>query len=462
MSQSNGQGSVPREGWRYVVLLAKFGNHLLQLGVMKSLGVLIPSLVVQLDSTYSTVGLLLSLHQTMYYMACPLAQMLISRYDVRCVSILGGLGTALPIISASFTKATTLLGVFFFMSGVSSSLLGQASTVLMRKHFGEHFGTANFISMMGSLVGGMLVPLLGAKLLDAFGLFGAFLRLGGLFLNCVPIGASLRPPRKTRVTRQPETHALSDYHDENCDTLDGNSRRHFATNKEKGSPAKRSFWMTLLLGLKLFRKEQYFTLFFLPCQMLCDIVFTGWVLFMVSYAISVGIDERFAVFLPVAAATGGLVSRVMLAFIMRFRSQWSPGIYALYAGLTGVTLLFYQLNSTLSHLLVCSFFGGFGMYGAACAFYVCISVIVTDNHFPGIIALSYFFSGIAAATAGVVTGYIYDVIKSFRIIFNIFGGMMFCVSSLAVTYVFVKRRRRSGASAAKQRALGYDGHQQFS
>ena len=60
----------PREGWRFAVLAAKCGNHFLQQGVMKSMGVLLPYLVVQLDVGYATAGFLISLQITMNYMTC--------------------------------------------------------------------------------------------------------------------------------------------------------------------------------------------------------------------------------------------------------------------------------------------------------------------------------------------------------------------------------------------------------
>ncbi|XP_071490433.1 monocarboxylate transporter 2-like [Diadema antillarum] len=464
MPHPSNHGATPKEGWRYVVLLAKFGNHLLQQGVMKSLGVLIPSLVVQLDSTYSTVGLLLSLQLTMYYMACPLAHILIQKYDVRLVSTLGGIGTALPIICASFTRLTPVLGIFFFLSGACSSALGQASTVLMHQHFGEQFGSANSISFLGSIAGGMLVPFVGAKLLEAYGLFGALLCLGGLFLNCIPIGASLRPPRsmsqvgKSGKTKEPETQELMDRHEDKRDSIDAESCQTYLERDGKaGATDRRTCWMILdravdMLGLKLLLKEPYFALFFLPCQVLFDVVFIGWALFMVSYAISVGIDEQFAVFLPVAAATGGFVSRTTLALIMRYKSRWSPGIYALCVGVSGVALFVYQLHSTLNHLLVSSFFAGVGMYGAACTFYTCLSVIVSDAHFSGIVALSYCVSGIGTASAGVLAGYIYDVTQSFRIVFSIFGGLMLCVCFVIVVYILIERRFNSVTSASYKRA----------
>ena len=41
--------------------------------------------------------------------------------------------------------------------------------------------------------------------------------------------------------------------------------------------------------IEALKNEPFFTLLFLPCQIMLDVVFIGWILFMVSYAISVGL-----------------------------------------------------------------------------------------------------------------------------------------------------------------------------
>ena len=47
--------------WRYIILLAKFGFHFVFMGIAKSLSVLIPSLVLELDQDYTSIGFLVSM-----------------------------------------------------------------------------------------------------------------------------------------------------------------------------------------------------------------------------------------------------------------------------------------------------------------------------------------------------------------------------------------------------------------
>ena len=56
--------------WGYVILLCKFMLMFLDAGIAKSFGVLIPEMVVRLNSNYATVGFISSLPNTLTYFAC--------------------------------------------------------------------------------------------------------------------------------------------------------------------------------------------------------------------------------------------------------------------------------------------------------------------------------------------------------------------------------------------------------
>ena len=123
---------------------------------------------------------------------------------------------------------------------------------------------------------------------------------------------------------------------------------------------------------------------------------------MVSYAIDVGYSSSLAIYLPITAASGGFVSRTTLAIIMHYKPHWSPHLYAMDVAISGVSLMLYPLHSDLSHLLICSFFAGYGIYGAASTYYAVIYVTVSETSFPGIIAISFFISGIGAVLSGLL------------------------------------------------------------
>lgn len=296
---------------------------------------------------------------------------------------------------------------FFLSSGVCSSTLCQASFVVLRQYFGDHFGTANSISYLGSLVGGMTIPFLTNLLHEAYGLQGTLLCIGGLFLNSVPIGAIFKVPRDQSAATTPNSETLikrQDVEEEDEDEDRGESKDNSDQTKPKSCCINFLQYLAIAFDVKALRNEPSFTIFFLPCQIILDIVFIGWALFMVSYAIDVGFSSSLAVYLPIAAASGGFVSRTTLAVAMHYRPRWSPKLYAMDVAISGVSLVLYPLHSHLSHLIVCSFFAGYGLYGAASTYYAVIAVTVSEANFPGIIAISFFISGIGAMLSGLIAG----------------------------------------------------------
>ena len=297
----------------------------------------------------------------------------------------------------------------------------------MRQHFGDNFGTANTISYLGTLIGGMVIPFLAAVLCKTYGLQGTLLCLGGLFLNSVPIGAAFRPPRTWRrpvdekessrlvgesvddtnaVQNVPDNELEFDKGDGQQENAEKDSKR--AAKPELGKMT--TFWRTFLnylnraFDITALKSEPFFAITFLPCLMLLDTVFFGWTLFMVSYAISVGQTETFAVYLPITGAAGGLVSRTTLALLLRLKPHSSPEMYAILVTISAASLFSYGSESHLGHMLASSFFAGFGIYGSASTYYAIISVTVSEDNFPGIIAISFFISGIGAVSAGALAG----------------------------------------------------------
>ncbi|XP_041457536.1 monocarboxylate transporter 2-like [Lytechinus variegatus] len=375
----------------------------------------------------------------------PLAQLLLRKFDVRKTATLGGLGTGLCIICVAFSKSVSALGIFFFLAGVCSSTICQASFVSLRHYFGDHFGTANSISYLGSLIGGMTVPFLTNQLHQAYGLQGTLLCLGGLFLNSVPIGAIFKLP-DSQSPPTPDQCGLRNGQDVDEDEEDEDNGR-----SKNDSSDKTSFLLcctnllrhlSIAFDIKALRREPSFAIFFLPCQIILDIVFIGWALFMVSYAIDIGFSPSSAVYLPIAAASGGFISRSTLAIAMHYKPYWSPELYAMDVAISGLSLVLYPLYSNLSHLIICSFFAGYGLYGSASTYYAVIAVTVSEENFPGIIAISFFISGIGAILSGSLAGIIYDATKSFMVVFRIFGIMMGAIFILVILHICLHRYRK--------------------
>ena len=180
----------------------------------------------------------------------------------------------------------------------------------------------------------MAVPYVVAKAYESYGLQGTLLCLGGFFLNSVPIGAALRPPTSAQNANNSESRQRlleSGNQDEESEQLQQESTNETHKRMLVFDFIKKAFHFEAL------KNEPFFTIFFLPCQIILDIVYIGWLLFMVSYAINVGQTETSAVFLPIAGAAGGLVSRITLAVLIYYKPSRSPEMYAVCTAISGVS-----------------------------------------------------------------------------------------------------------------------------
>nr|XP_054772406.1 monocarboxylate transporter 7-like [Lytechinus pictus] len=227
-----------------------------------------------------------------------------------------------------------------------------------------------------------------------------------------------------------------------CGDIDSNvNQRHIKTKGEtKGryQRLKKCILEFLLetISYESIKAELPFSLTVLPSRVLLDLTFIGWLIFMVSYAISVGIHASEAVYLPVAASAGGLASRIGTGILILWRPHWSPTVYASLTMLSALSLFAYTIDSSLVNLLFCSILAGFGLFGATAIYYAMLAEMVDDNHFAGLVALSYFFTGIGNFLSGPVTGLMFDITGSFPFAFRILGSLMAIISTITFMYLY--------------------------
>nr|XP_054759802.1 monocarboxylate transporter 1-like [Lytechinus pictus] len=182
--------------WRYVIIVSKFMVYFLHIGLVKSLSVLIPYLVIQLDVDTATVGVLVTMEIGIYFMACPLGHFLNHKFGSRQVTTIGGILAAISFMAGTFCKTAPSLGCLLFFTGLFASPLNQGSSEVLHQHYRDNFGLASAITMMGSQIGSFVMPYLTSISMDAYGPRGSLLILSAMMFHWVPIGATLRSSPK--------------------------------------------------------------------------------------------------------------------------------------------------------------------------------------------------------------------------------------------------------------------------
>eukprot|EP00057_Strongylocentrotus_purpuratus_P021712 XP_011676186.1 PREDICTED: uncharacterized protein LOC105444089 [Strongylocentrotus purpuratus] len=181
-------GDKATDPWRFVILLSRFTLSALQQGAVKSFGVLMPSLVLRLDSHYQTVGFILSMEYAVFMMTSPFVHLLSQRFEPRSLAVVGALLSSVCMMLTSAVRSVWVIGALFMAAGALSSPVFQTSHVLLHEYFNHRYAAANALASTGAQAGGIVLPIVTSHVLIAYGVEGALLSylpvtgaIGGLF-----------------------------------------------------------------------------------------------------------------------------------------------------------------------------------------------------------------------------------------------------------------------------------------
>ncbi|XP_041475924.1 uncharacterized protein LOC121424339 [Lytechinus variegatus] len=372
------------------------------------------------------------------------------------------------MMGAFFSQSAMTLGISFFFTGLFSSPLRQSSTVMLREHFGEKYGMAITFSQMGGQIGGVILPYISAQCLDAYGMRGALLCLSGIFFYHAAIGATFRAPRSPIVKekkdiegstllqgQEDETYLRENNLRESLSTYE-NSRDECGILKDvepRKSNSTRNLivdFLSWILPVDFLREERVFIFLLIPCHILNEISFFTWVIFSPSYGVSVRLDENEAVYLPIVGSLGGFIGRLVLIGILYKHPNLAPHAFSVNAAVSSIAMFAHPVSSSLVHLLICSFFAGFGFYGLTSSYYATLALRLKKDNFPIASAITFMTSGVVLLLSGTLAGLFYEHFGSFKTIFIAMGVVSVISCGVFSSYSFVDARlkRRSSTEIA--------------
>nr|XP_054765555.1 monocarboxylate transporter 7-like [Lytechinus pictus] len=429
--------------WRYVVILAKMLVHALHPGLVKALSVFLPFLVIQLDMAHSTAGFIIAMEYGVHMFACPLSHLLAKRFGCRTVTTIGGFLSAVSLLAGTFSQSPISLGCSFFLTGILSSPLRQLSSETLHQYYGEYYGQVAAVTQLGTHMGNFLMPYLAMFCLEAYGLRGSLLFLGAVAFHGVAVGASLRPPRCPRRPRPSDDVELDELQPLQPRGGLADQTRIAANSKDLQpdecteqnqtlSTTSKAIQDNIHDTLDFIKTERVFMFLMLPCQVLFDTSYCAWTVFLFSYGIAEGLPVNTSVYLVMMGSIGGVTGWLVLIAVLYKHPLATPHMLALDLGVSSIALLAYPFNSSPTYLAICSFVAGFGFYNSYSTFYGAVSVKVKTENFPKAVACSFMICGISYLISGMLTGFLYDLVGSFRGVFRIFGVSL-ATASLAIS-----------------------------
>nr|XP_054753723.1 monocarboxylate transporter 12-B-like [Lytechinus pictus] len=345
----------------WIVIAAYFLLSFVEMGILKSFGVLVNELVIQFDTNTETLGFIIGLyHGTSYAFAPIISPLTKNKTLIRPLMVFGSFIMGLSLSLSSLSTNIAWFSVAMVASGVGFSIISLLTFIVFSLYFTRRFALAFGMGDMGCAVS-VILPLLTEKILEHYGCRGTILILGGIAFNTIVFTALLRDPRTLLKRRDKDESYTNVREDEmgdrelfelNEDTLLPLDRKDFhdealrvhledqQPNMAKGCyvidfclTPFRMIWSAL--DWSLCRDEPYLIYIYLA-TFIFGMITTSWNIFLISHAVAKGITLSQAVLLSLVSGVGDAFGRFSQGPIVHNRWMTSVGLFMFSAGLNSI------------------------------------------------------------------------------------------------------------------------------
>ncbi|XP_045210172.2 monocarboxylate transporter 12-B-like [Mercenaria mercenaria] len=187
---------IPKDrGWAWFVLLGATLEMILQLGMIKSAGILFVAFQEKFDSSSSVTSLL----STVQNICQSFMSFLVMTCGIKLTTYrnLMFFGSTIICVAYIITSQATDVRVLLFshgvLQGIGVGMTLPTTVTMVSLYFEKRRGLANSLAVSGGPVGGVIFASLITKLLPSYGYQGCVLILAGILLNGCVSGALFRP-----------------------------------------------------------------------------------------------------------------------------------------------------------------------------------------------------------------------------------------------------------------------------
>ncbi|XP_038071499.1 monocarboxylate transporter 13-like [Patiria miniata] len=415
MARNEAKGSY--QHWFSVLCL--FMDWFLWAGLIKTLGVMLPTLQEQFVAQAWLIGWMIAVVDGVIKIAGIFTRPLEVMLGTRALVTVSGFMVGASIIVASFTTNVVMLTVTLaLIAGPGLNFINITTRGVIGRCFTTNYATASGIGFSGLAFALIVVGPFTQLLLDTYGWRGALLILGGFSLHLGVCGALLRSPS----TDETQTNATYQQVSPGADDEE--------TDKTKQSRL-RSFKDALSAQMKHFG----FSVFFKVSFWIPTVVFTidhfvnnQWLLFYVSQAQAKGFSAYDAVTFTTAAGVGNLFFKIFAGPIIdRGLLKLRPGIIMMI-----VVCSFALLITPWVDLYWLMIVNAFVFFGASGILSVMSDLYTRELLGVELLACAFSWMNLIGAMLnfclGFIPGWIYDQTGSYDFAFFILG----CITALSL------------------------------
>ncbi|XP_071827402.1 uncharacterized protein [Apostichopus japonicus] len=364
-------------------------------GSLKSNGVILRELVVQLNTTHATIGWAFGLQNGMSY----------------------------------------LFGIGFGLATLPSYLT-------LEQHFPHKFSLMLAIACPFNFVGVALLPPVLQFIESLYGLRYGIVLFGAVLMHLIPCGVALREPSSSKVEIVQESCAEQSEETDiklvlkkqlDQETEEGIPGEEEEEEEDESGSRCLNFVDKYLCCFSSLVHHGNFTIAVL-LEFTSLYLYTSWALFLVSLGVTAGLTQNEAVYLASAGGVGGLLGSILAALMVHFQKMNAytgclvPLVFMM------LTFLLYCYATNFYVLLVASVACGCLLGLNFSAVFGITPTLICRRHFRQAVVISFVLDGLATQFGGLCSGILQDVFKSTRAVYLVNAALCFFMSLFALMW----------------------------
>ncbi|XP_071479823.1 monocarboxylate transporter 13-like [Diadema antillarum] len=453
---TSGNGSSLKR-WRNSVLLVlfMFAIRFIEIGVIKSFGVLVDDLVIQLDSNYATIGIIIATYHGVVYFLAPIilpAMKHISRKAVTVICVLGATSLCLASLSTNVAQ----LAIALVTAGVANAVIFMACVMLFNQRVSEAFAFLFGLSETGNSVGMMILPLLTEFFREVYGWRGAILLLGGISMQIAGLlEIATMVTRDSLVSDDPQADSVDSESGSGADkAVEGNNsggsvsgdehqQKQASTSLDHG-PCESCYkyghrlWTFLDLSVVI---DEPFLIPYILYSILSGIVNVAWLIFLIPHGQARGFPLSKAVYLASFGGIGNMLGRILQGPIVDMGWLSSVDLIVICVCVNSIVFFLDPLLQAFWLLGGAAFLGGLTIGARITLDFIVLKQFAPPSRFYAAYGLTCLCYGIGESLGGILAGWIANV-AGFKVAFMALGGMEVLACLLMICTRLCVRKQR--------------------
>ncbi|KAK7092735.1 monocarboxylate transporter 12-like [Littorina saxatilis] len=181
-------------GYAWVILLASVGCNYVNGVLVYFVGVIHVELLIKFQDDVTTTAWVGAVYSSLQMLGAPVAGWLVHRYSCRVSVVLGGVCLLVGFtVSAFATSVTQLVFTYGLIAGLGLGLCYSPTLMIVTFYFDRFRALASGVSVSGMAIGILTGSLTTQRMIDVYGLQGAFLLIAAFAFHCSVFGMLYRP-----------------------------------------------------------------------------------------------------------------------------------------------------------------------------------------------------------------------------------------------------------------------------